>query len=478
MKPFQNCSFIAFHDQKFVFLMPLFRRNDAGQTGKQEGDNVPSRAINAESAARRLRTEKPRTQKLLNAQERKLRKELDPHSLGTAGVRMSTGHDPAARERFSAHLQHWFFTLAFSSATKSEDAYSHFGTFAQDRARCVYSLILALVAFLQRFFQHSSPGAPELLHVLNTHIVDDTSTRIRGPSNQDATTIYTIMNTVQAVHVRRKDAEHCESFRVPTPLTCLDKANTSGIHRAFSSSALITSSGLGQLFQRFGLAKNLVECPYKSFVFMGDSLRANDAAFTEEVKGIISEGNPKHLALRLRCAVHQLALARKPAVLFIPRLWGTVVRLSHLYEQLSFRKAFAKALATVITNSFIHLEVPERPAESQRWQALSDDLRDSFRCRSKVRMANFNKLLQILNGDLESDCIVHYCMEIPGQQQRCCAGPADALSKCLQLAIPFFARGYPAPLLYRFKHYDEAVNDSWDSVAQSTDSGTFYHGFG
>ena len=424
-------------------------------TNGEADSAVPVPSVRASGKAR---TEKARTQKLLNSQERALRAKFDPEFNTDSSIRTSLQHDPLSMERYSAHLQHWFFTTAFFDVNKREESYQHYGTFVKDRARCVYSLILALVGLLQRLFAQNEP---ELFHVLNTNVVDDTSTRIRGPHYQDPTTVYTIMNSVQTVHLRKsvdvtEDSGCCSSFRVPTPLTCLDQANTEGIHRAFAAGTLLTALGLGKMFQQFGLASDLVKSKFRTFILVGDALRANDAAFRSEIRDLIYAGRSNHLALRLRCSIHQLSLVRKPAVLFIPRLWATIVRLSHLFESLTFRKAFAKALASVIANSFIYLEVLELPAECQQWQALSDDLRNSFRCRSKVRKDQFNRMLDFLNGDLRMDSVVHYC--VGRANGHCCEGPADALSKCLQLIVPFFSRGFPTPLLYRFKHYDEAVS--------------------
>ena len=448
------------HCHCHAIMLRLLRQNAAN--AEQQCQSRPARSSDQNQ---RARTEKARAQKLVNAKEKKLRQELDPEFNASLKAKMSTSRDTSSRDTYSAHLQHWFFTPAFFSATQQEDAYSHYGSFAQDRARCVYSLILALVSLLKCFFGSGNDAVgnnQKTCHVLNTHIVDDTSTRVRGPSHTDATTVYTIMNSIQTVHARRcghgleRDPAHCDSFRVPTPLTILDQANTEGIHKAFTASALVTAKGIGEMFQNFGLPANIVQAAHKTFVFVGDSLRANDAAFQEEAKQISQQDDMNHLALRIRCTVHQLGLIRKPAVLFIPRLWSTVVRLSHLFEGLTFRKSFAKALAKVIANSFVYLQVHELPDQSRTWKLLSDDLRASFRCRSKIRRENFDQMLDFLNGDLDSESVIHYCVDSP--DGCCCSNEAEALAKCLQLAVRFFARGYPPPLLYRFKHFDEAVS--------------------
>lgn len=414
-------------------------------------------------AIRKARTEKSRTQKLLNSQAKRLQKKYDQDIHQDVSVRLSTSHDSASRMKYSAHLQHWFFTGSFFQAAKQEDVYNHSGTFANDRARSVHSLVLGLVSLLNIMFRSDRPAESELFHVLNTHIVDDTSTRIRGPNPADGTTVFQVMNVVQAIHLRRTEEMGecptcCASCRIPLPLLCLDQADTKGIYESFIGCAVVTAKGIGRMLHQFGAQLDIVKAKYKTFVFIGDALKANDSAFREECKQLQIANLPHNFALRLRCMIHQLSLIRKPVVLAIPKLWSTIVRLSHLFEGLSFRKAFAKSLATVISNSFVYLPVCDLPPESTKWRSLSHDLRSSFRCRSKTREQTFGKILDFLNGDLESECVFHYCVDKVGGAGHCCDGANDALGKCLKLLVPFFSRGFPAPLLYRFKHYDEAIS--------------------
>ena len=275
---------------------------------------------------------------------------------------------------------------------------------------------------------------------------------MRGPCHTDPTTVYQIMNTVQDVHIlyrepiildRDSNTTCCLSFRIPTPLICLERADTQGIFNSFISCALLTANGIGTMFQAFGLPRGLINSEWKSFIFVGDALRANESAFQAEISELRKKGNPKHLALKIKCSIHQLSLTRKHCVLMVPRLWSTIVRLSHLFEGLQFRKSFAKSLAGIIADSFTYVPCATLPAQSHKWGQVSSELRRSFRCRrSKLRRQNFEKCLAFLNGDLESDCIAHYCLDSPGRA--CCHGPADSLAKCLRLLVPFFSRGFPS----------------------------------
>jgi hypothetical protein len=407
------------------------------------------------------RTAKARTQNLLNRQAKKIEKENSAKESSPKGT-FST---------FASHLQHWFFTLSFFKALYQEDAYDgDQKSFERDRTRSIFSLLKSVVTVLLQMFGIQQANETNLFHVLNTHIVDDTSTRMRGPAHTDRTTVYTIMNAVQALHVRFANTCECEdvrgtccsSLRVPLSLIVLENADAKAIHKSFTSCAFITANGPGQMFKRFGIPEGIAESAvWKSFVFVGDALRANTAAFRLECAEILKksrerDGAGQHLAFQIKCGIHQLSLIRKPVVLMVPKLWSTVVRLSHLYESLAFRKKFARTLAGILCKSFTYLEITQLPATAVEWQAVHKYLLESFRTQSKLRRKNFESLVEFFNGDYSSDCIFHFCTP-KRDGTPCCPGPTESLTKALQLMVPFFARGYPVPLLYRFKHYDEAI---------------------
>ena len=195
-------------------------------------------------------------------------------------------------------------------------------------------------------------------------------------------------------------------------------------------------------------------------MFVGDALRANDAAFRREAF-LLSQCNSGNIcALRLRCSVHQLSLIRKVAVLMIPKFWSTIVRLAHLFEILAFRKTFASSMYALICSCFVYIPLAtesDMPAESKHWKSKADKLRQNFRTKSKLRRQAFDQILDFLNGNLEMDVVCHYCIT-NSEGEPCCQSRDDALAKCLKLLLPFWSKGFPVPLLYRFKHYDEALS--------------------
>ncbi len=106
-------------------------------------------------------------------------------------------------------------------------------------------------------------------------------------------------------------------------------ADAKGIYEALISCALLTSKGIGKMWTRLGLQYS-INSRFKTFVFIGDALRANDATFKEELQALLQSSDNSHLAVRLRCLVHQLALIRKPVVLYVPKLWSTIVRFNRI----------------------------------------------------------------------------------------------------------------------------------------------------
>lgn len=425
----------------------------------------------------RIRTEKARVRKLLNAQKLKLEKKNSPGH--DKHIAISTGHDCSSRMSFSEHVQHFFFTRSFTHAADQESSYyDNKRGFERDRRRSVLSLIKSLVAMLSQVFQvnqatGSDSPAPSLFHILNAHIVDDTSTKMRGPcSSTDRTSVVTIMNAVQSLHVRRsmdcnpdgddgstavQKCGSCLSMKIPTPLIILENADTQTIHDSFTSCAMVTSAGIGAMFAQFGLQKEALPLTsWRTFAFVGDALKANDSAYRRECEEMAKRkrSDSKHLAIRVKCGIHQLCLIRKPVVLMVDRLWSTVVRLSHLFESMTFRKNFARTMASLVSASFVFVPATELPSNSHTDHARQV-LKDSFRCQSIMRRNTFEEILEYLNGNLELDTVVHHCVSTP--DCICCENAEQSLAKCLQLLIPFCSRGYQVPLLYRFKHYDEAI---------------------
>lgn len=433
----------------------------------KDGDEKDARAArpkryNATHEQNLLRTEKARAAKQCQQVEKRLKAEYCMVQDHAASSVLNDGKESCLT--YVGRLQNSFLSKNFIHAQYQEDTYKdNRFTFERDRARSVCALIKGVVSSLKTIF--SKPNLKPF-HCLNCHTIDDTNTRMRGPNPScDPTTVFTIMNSVQAIHVRFEcSPKACiQSFHIPTPLLVIENADADGIHRGCMSSALLTSGGVGQLLQRFGLGKDTCnDCEFKTFVFVGDSLKANGAAFQSERLRLIAQRQmddsnvAKHMALQVKCATHSASLIRKPIVLLIPHYWTTLVRLSHLFEGLNFRKQIATALTTILHQSFVLVQTHDYPPEMATWKQHSLRLKDSFYCRSVRKRDQLAKILDFFNGNLKLSTIVHYC-QFDANGIPCCKDLSDARNKALCLAVPWLSSGYPCPLLYRFKHFDHAA---------------------
>lgn len=369
-------------------------------------------------------------------------------------------------DSYSARLSKTFFSHDLRHVQQTERYTQNAKLYEHDRARCVYSAIKAFVSMVMTVMEGKQPK-----HVLNCCIVDDCSTRMRGPAGTDRTTVYTVMNSVQSLHIRDCDfqdiSESCvTSFSAPTPLVILEQADASTISMSAMATAFITATfaGIGQLFSRFGIPDRIFQDTpgFRTHVFIADSLRANDKAFDMETAQLLQRRQldksfEKNLLLQIRCCTHQVALIRKPVVLLIPRFWSTLVRISHLYELMSFRKHIASTLTSIICSNFLCVQSDSKPNDMDLWKQRAQALQKTYlnKCQS-VKSKLLGEILAFLNGDLSQQAVVHYCTY--GEDGRpCCADSREALSKALRLLVRFFSSGYAPPLLYRFKHYQEAV---------------------
>ena len=279
------------------------------------------------------------------------------------------------------------------------------------------------------------------------------------------------MNSVHSLHIRSCDfqdvsASCVTSFPAPTPLVILEQANAPTISMSAMATSFITATfgGVGQLFSRFGIPGRIFQDTpgFRTHVFIADSLRAKDKAFDMETAKLLEqrrldESFEKNLLLQIRCCTHQVALIRKPIVLLIPRFWSTLVRISHLYELMSFRRHIAATLTSIICGNFFCIQSQSKPDGMDLWKQRAEALQKTYlnKCQH-AKSKLLGEILAFCNGDLSQQTFVHYCTY--GEDGRpCCADSREALSKALRLLVRFFSSGYAPPLLYRFKHYQEAV---------------------
>lgn len=327
--------------------------DDGSQAGQPDESSESEHASDSDRSMhkRQRQTEKARTKRLVNRikSSRISGKEHDP--------RRSRFEDWANR------LQDMYFTPNLYTAVNQtkEDAFAagNYQKVARERARAVKSLMVQVLWTLRRIL--APPQDSSLQCVLDCVVLDDTSTCLRNPGDFTST-IYTVMNTVQAVHIQYSNGQ-CNSFAVPTPFMVLQSQKTEDLHTAYTSQLLLSSMGLVQAVKAVEMAlqhpaegsvEQLLQTAsstWKCQVMVGDALPTNDAVFKYERDLLAAAGTAqqsRRLCLRMKCQLHQLCLVRKPAVLSVEKFWSTLVRLAHLFEQNSFKRQFALALVQVL----------------------------------------------------------------------------------------------------------------------------------
>lgn len=315
-----------------------------------DGYGKGSRHVGHESHAQyekgRKRTEKARMQ--LNANRAVKQAEANKSDSAAAQAESSRGLEilgskSSFRDNFAQRLQKQFFSSSFLARATDDRGRTN----GRERARCAYSLLKQIVGRITQLFQKQ-----QIQHAINVVVADDTSTRMRGPNVTDRSTVFSIMNTIQSLHVDTGEWPLSSMF-VPTPMICLPSQKGETIHLAYSSCLTLGAGGAGEMLVRLGLKKNLApNTTWQTQLMMGDALLANDKAFKLE-RNLLSflhgKGEAqKRMAIRWKCQVHQVSLIRRPVVLSIPSYWSSLVRLAHLFESYSYRKEFASSLLSLL----------------------------------------------------------------------------------------------------------------------------------
>ena len=336
--------------------MPLLDLPES-ENGSSDGDRSSADNANViEKNKRRSQTDAARTQRFKNL----LRKQKSSILLDEA----------EKSDKWASEIQKNYFTTRFYSAIQFLRDESPFASscgdnkkVALERARAVMSLLIQKVLALRRIL--TSSEGPRINHVLECVVLDDSSCHLRNQGD-GTPSIYTVMNTVQTVHISYSDGK-CTSFSVPTPFMCLQTQKTEDLHTAYTSNLLMSSCGVGQSVkniegsfqcQGFQVASDksledmLAESDaWQCQVMIGDALPTNDAVFKLErklvLKDMVESKRKRRVCFRMKCQLHQLRLVRKPAVLSVERFWTTVVRLGYLFEQYSFKRQFALALVQI-----------------------------------------------------------------------------------------------------------------------------------
>ena len=314
----------------------------------------------------RARTEKARQTALLNKLKRKLGNASDASSsTASTSVGASSSDATGGSLSWAKQIQDACLTPRFFAKSVRTDPFRPQDNqkVAVERQRSVFSLlrqiVKVLVDLLTPFAKQDGSGQEDVFQiaqVLNVCVMDDTSTRLKGAVVGDNTNaIHSVMNAVHTVHVlykgdRDDSAQHAESFLIPTPLYCLASQKTEDLYAGYSAYMLLSSGGVGHALKALKCPETICQpARWKAHVVVGDALPTNDAMFKLERRILLAAQEERRLAMRVKCVLHQISLARKMGVLCFDSFWSTCVRLAHLFESFSFKKKLSVALVQVLS---------------------------------------------------------------------------------------------------------------------------------
>ena len=264
------------------------------------------------------------------------------------------------------------------------------------------------------------------------------------------------MNNLQE-HIVLSESANAVWFGLHQPIAALERADTACLYSEFMSWVLAFAGYVGWRLQVWGIPPDLFKhVRRQTMCFVGDAIKVNDSVFkyfTQTIKSGPTPEQGKHLALQIRCGIHQVGLTRRNIALGYEGYWSSLVRLGHLFEGFSFRTPFAASMSMLIQSSFEYVEVSKMPEEATSWNAAKiaalqlhlDTHMGLGKGSMSSRMKGLLRLLEVDNGNAESTVFVHYC-------KGCCpGGRQEACTKMISCYLDVFSH-MPVPLLYRWKH--------------------------
>ena len=386
-----------------------------------------------------------------------------------------------------------------SNNTLTQPAQSHVNV--RKRTRLLASYLKAWATAIMNCLRSYSGDLPQnatVTHALTTCVVDDTNVRLASPipdvPQWKMSRVLSIMQLVQNMFVyfcpNAQGDQGSEmhypyhTFPVHTPFACLAKTDKVGLAAEFRSRLISFLGAVPDRFRSVGLpAELLQDVPIQALCICFDSLVTNLAVLKKFRSSICSEHDKmkqqqqqqttqpgEASSGRLQkmyplvyfcCAIHQLALARKPLLLGIPQFWSSITRLTHLFEVHSFRVHLRGAIVAVICSSFSYIPVATLPAQAEEWKEIRREccgmVTDQATGYNKKRLELHQQLLKYDNGDIEEPTFTHFCTG------SCCTGEtheekaAFAQLQIVRYYLLLFSFGCPVPLLYRWKHAHRAL---------------------
>ncbi len=440
-----------------------------------DNDNVRADAAESQALRRRARTFKARTALAVSKERKRMQQEIDDHFPDP-----ELGPQTVFQQQFLSSP-----TVQWDPCESSTGIYHKFDE-VDSRRRAVYLYFKSFAKAVRCFF-HGERTKPAIDHLISVNTNDDTNMKLAS-GRRGSSEVRSVMNNIQEhIAVTRTKPTEMDSlmtsktcwFALHQPLVALDKADTSGLFRAFISWVLGFAGYVGWRLRAWGIPHDLLKhVKHHTFIFNGDALRVNDAMFKTFAQCVQEQSGhvTKTTVLQIHCGIHQLALTRKTLVLGFTSYWSTLVRLGHLFESHSFRQRFHAAMSRVVHENFDFIEVSELPEQVVEWNQqkimklrLYMDVghmglgQSSRERRNHARISTRHKALvkhmQKDNGDPCSERFTHWCTG-----DACCpGGHHEALSSMITSYLDMFSSTC-VPLLYRWKHAAAANNFIRDGV--------------
>ena len=348
-------------------------------------------------------------------------------------------------------LQEQLFTRSFARADVDLRT--------KTRWRGLYSYLKALAKAAGELLVCSQAETEkQVQNLVCVQVVDDCNIRMAEPNGSSS--IFTVMNAIQSITLRRVNGLF-EYFRIHQPMVSLPDATANSLHICGTAWFLCCAAGVGRCLRAIGFpSMQDIKAKYCCSVWVTDSLKTNLKVFNEEREQLArlrtsAASMSLHVGLHMTCCIHKLSLIRRPLVLIPRDYWSNVVRLAHLFESRSFKKRFEQSLAHVVLQSFKRRVVHELLAATDVWRGRAQQVFGAGeKKRAKYLVQAESLYLQVLNGDPAKEDLIHWC-RLGGCPCRC-GSDEEALKKALQAFLGLFGRGYPVPLLQRWKHYGSA----------------------
>lgn len=318
-----------------------------------------------------------------------------------------------------------------------------------NQRRRVRLLMSYLKAWALAMVNVATQTGDRISHVLTTCVCDDTNMRLSSGvpdlPQWKMSRVISVMNLVQNVIIYQGSGSKYKGYSVHTPLSCLAKSDKVGLGAEFCSRLFLFLGKLSRRFQLLNMPGDLMSnVQIQALCLCFDSLVTNLAVLKQFRLAVCDHhrnlktsasandegaGESPHLdkifpLIHFCCAIHQLALARKPLLHGFPQFWSAITRLTHLFEVHSFRVHFRAALVEVICNGFRYIPVCSLPEESAEWRQFRQEscgiITDQNTGYNKKRVELHQQLGTYDNGDIESQHFTHYCIG------NCCSGDTHA----------------------------------------------------